>query len=314
MIDLTSGRLSDFFESHDKRPNPTNKRLKLLFLDVDKVVIKDGGVGDKHALSNKVLLSITKREEINRLSELLEIDESITGCYCMCLGTYAFELFSGEFIKATIGFHHGVSIRYHEWNGDAELARKEELLSFLAELGFTKPLEERLEKLRLAAKSELTLEEWLEIAPKCFEKYIGEILSNGVISDESTNSLIYELNVEIPSQLEQVKVLLKSFGKTNRYWSAYDCYEGLPFQILKKFEMQKIIESYLSTEKDYMITKGLGRFLCHFESATKVRSELNFITYSVIDDIEKCFDDIGEKTGVIRIQKIRNNKQELEGI
>jgi len=128
-------------------------------LDVDKVVIKDGGVSDKHALSNKILLTITKYEELERLSELLEIDESKTGFYCMCLGTYAFELFSAESIKATIGFHHGVSIRYHEWNGDAELTRKEELLSFLAELGFTMPLEERLEKQRLAAKSKLTLEE-----------------------------------------------------------------------------------------------------------------------------------------------------------
>ena len=79
--------------------------------------------------------------------------------FCLGIGGgHALELFSGESVRATIGFHHGVSIRYDEWDGDAELARKEELLSFLAELGFTEPLEERLEKLRLAEKNKLALE------------------------------------------------------------------------------------------------------------------------------------------------------------
>jgi len=138
-LDLTNRKL---YEERNKLPEPSNEGLATLFVGVNKVVIKDDGVCGDKAMSNKILLTISEGDRIQKLNQLLEIDENNTGFYCMCLGTYAIELYSDTQINATIGFHHGVSIRYHKWNGDAELANSDDLLKFLADLGFTKPLED----------------------------------------------------------------------------------------------------------------------------------------------------------------------------
>ena len=144
-LDLTN---TQPLEERNKLPKPSNEGLANLFVGVDKVAIKHNGVYEDKAMSDKILLTISQGEKIQKLNELLEIDENNTGFYCMCLGTYAIELYNGTQINATIGFHHGVSIRYHKWNGDAELAKSDDLLKFLADLGFTKPLEDRVEEKR----------------------------------------------------------------------------------------------------------------------------------------------------------------------
>lgn len=142
-LDLTN---RNSLEELNKLPKPTNEELVKLFIDVDKVVIKNDGVYMDKAMSDKIVLTISETDTIQKLNDLLQIDEQSTGFYCMCLGTYAIELYSNTQIKATLGFHHGVSIRYHNWNGDAALAKSDELLNFLAEQGLTKPLNDKLEE------------------------------------------------------------------------------------------------------------------------------------------------------------------------
>ena len=128
-LDLTNRKT---LEELEKLPKPTNDNLIQLFANIDSIVIKEGGVYNDKAMSDKTVLTLTEYENVKRFSELLEIDELNTGFYCMCLGTYAIELFSNGKLKATVGFHHGVSIRYDKWNGDAELAQSDKLLEFLS--------------------------------------------------------------------------------------------------------------------------------------------------------------------------------------
>lgn len=122
-------------------PYPTNERLEKLFIGIDKVIIKEGGVFQEKALSDKLVSTISQLDIIHKLSSLLHIDEQKIGFHCMCYGTYAIELYSGSQISATIGFHHGNSIRYNKWNGDAFLTNEFDLLNFLTEHGLTKTLE-----------------------------------------------------------------------------------------------------------------------------------------------------------------------------
>jgi hypothetical protein len=126
-------------------PRPTNKRLKALFEEVDRIVIKDDGVYEGKAMSDTVLLTITERDKVTCFSKLFEIEEPKMVFNCMCLGDYAIEFYAGQKRKATIGFHHGHSIRYDKWYGDAELKHSYALAAFLNELGLAKPLEDKLE-------------------------------------------------------------------------------------------------------------------------------------------------------------------------
>lgn len=293
-------------EERNKLPKPTNKGLAELFVGVDKVVIKDDGVCEEKAISDRVLLTLTEEIKIRQLSNYLQIDEANTGFYCMCFGTYAIELYSNSQLKATIGFHHGVSIRYHYWNGDAGLAKSDELLYFLAEQGLTKPLDERTEEKRNMEADRVAERKWLEIAPACFKKYCSEICT---MEEGYLPELLTALNNEIPDKQMRIIKLLQTFGRTDNFWTAYPVYEELPNTILKTYTTKEIINAYISSDRNYKTRMGLGRFLCSFEFKQAREKYLRFITDEVISDLEKCFGYLGDKRGLNEIENLRAEKK-----
>jgi hypothetical protein len=301
-LDLTNRKS---FEELKKLPVPSNESLRELFVGIDKVVIKDEGVNDDRAISEKILLTISQENKIQKLNTFLEIDEKNVGFYCMCLGTYAIELYADTKIIATIGFHHGVSIRYNKWNGDAQLANSDGLLIFLAEQGFKKPLDERIEEKRNMEADQIAKRKWLDIAPKSFENYWTQINN---LDNVFFTSLITDLNSEFPERNKQIIVLLQTFGRKENFWTAYPSYEELPNDILKTFDIKEIIAAYLNSDRNYKTRKGLGRFLCSFEFKKTRKKVLNLITEEVISDLEKCFDSIGEKRGINEIYSLRSEK------
>ncbi len=206
------------FEERNKLPKPTNDGLDRLFVNIDKVLIKDDGVYEDRAMSDKIVLTISQSDNIKKLNALLHIDERNTGFYCMCLGTYAIELYSENQLKATIGFHHGTSIRYSKWNGDAELVNSDDLLNFLAEKGLTKPLNDRIEEKRNIEANRIAERKWLEVAPKCFQKYWTQICS---MDNDYLTQLKNDLNTEFPDKHKQIIILLQTFGETENFWTAY---------------------------------------------------------------------------------------------
>ena len=302
VLDLTNRKPE---HERNKLPKPSNQGLKELFADVDSVLIKDDGVYEGKAMSNQVLLTITQADKIQMFHQLMEINENHTGFYCMCLGTYAIELYSDNRLKATIGFHHGVSIRYDKWNSDAELAKSDDFLAFLAEQGLTKPLADRIQEKRNMESDRVAERKWLDMAPQCFRRFWGQI--NG-FDNSYYPLLISALNLEIPDKQKQIIALLQTFGKTDNFWTAYPAYEEVPNDILKTFEIKDIIEAYTQSDRNYKTRKGLGRFLCSFEFKKTRREHLKYITQEVIDDLEKCFVWLGDQSGIDEISKLRESK------
>lgn len=292
-------------EELNELPAPSNEGLKKLFVGVDRVIIKEGGVYNDKAMYDEIRLTITRPEDIILFHQLLRIDESNTGFYCMCLGTYAIELYGGNNLISTIGFHHGISVRYHKWNGDAALANSDELLSFLAAQGFTQPLADRLEEKRKQESSRVAAQNWLDAAPRCFRKYWDQIND----FDEGYYSLlINDLNLEIPDRQKQIIILLQLFGKSDNFWTGYPSYEKLTDDILKTFEPKDIIEAYVQSDRNYKTRKGLGRFLCSFEFKKIRKKYLKYITLEVIDDLDRCFEWLGDKRGENEVFALRNQK------
>ncbi|MGG9960742.1 hypothetical protein [Ferruginibacter sp. SUN106] len=301
-LDLTNRKS---LEEHNKLPKPSNEGLAKLFDGVNKVVIKDNGVYEHRAMSDKILLIISQADKIQKFNELLAIDENNTGFYCMCSGTYAIELYSDDQINATIGFHHGVSIRYHKWNGDAGLSKSDDLLTFLADLGFTKPLEDRIKEKRNMEEDRVAERKWLDIAPQSFKKYWSKINNP---DNSFLTSLINDLNIEIPDRQKQIIALLQTFGRTDNFWTAYPSYEEVSNDILKTFETKEIISAYLNSDRNYKTRKGLGRFLCSFEFKKKREKQLKYIEQEVIDDLKKCFNHLNEKRGIDEIAQLNRDK------
>lgn len=127
-------------EADNLKPFANNNRLKELFLSVDKVLIKKGGVYNDKAIGKEVSFAFESQGVISELAGRLQVEEPKEVQYCMCAGSYAIELYSREKLKATIGLHHGKAIRYIGWKGDAELSDGRGLLEWLAAKGYGEPL------------------------------------------------------------------------------------------------------------------------------------------------------------------------------
>ena len=292
-------------EELEQLPRPTNDNLNKLFLGVDNVIIKESGVYHNKAIKDNIVLTLSHFDTIRQLQSLLEITEPTESFYCMCLGDYAIELIEDTKIKATLGFHHGVSIRYENWHGDSELAKRDELLEFLAQQGLTKPLADRLEEKRNMEPNRIIERKWLENAPDCFTKYWTDINN---LDNSYFNLLISDLNREIPKRENQIIILLQTFGRTENFWTGYPIYEELPNEILKTFDIKEIISVYLRSDRNYKTRKGLGRFLCSYEFKKTRKQYLTDIPQEVIDDLERCFKNRGEEHGINEIFRLRNEK------
>ncbi|HEX6430589.1 MAG TPA: hypothetical protein VF008_23015 [Niastella sp.] len=301
-IDFTKG---GSWEELAKRPKPTNENLQQLFSGIDRISIKEGGVSGEKALTNNVVLEITQQDQVNQLAALLEIDESCTGFYCLCLGTYAIELYAKGQLQSTIGYHHAVSIRYEHWNGDAALAQSDNLLAFLAQLGLTQPLEEKIKNDQRYKAQQAKESEWLAIAPKCFASFWEQI--NGFNLDYF-EELQQELNKEIPDNEERIIALLQTYGKTQNFWTAYPHYEDVINKILQTYHTTEIVNAYINSDRNYKTRQGLGRYICGVDFRKKRKKYLKHIPDEVLNDVGECFTTIGEERGMYEINRLRKEK------
>lgn len=297
ILDYTNRRSA---EENSKLPKPSNIGLKALFTGINKVIIKGDGVFENKAMSDKVVLTITDATNINTFGELLEIDENYSESYCVCLGTYAIELYQNENIKAIISLHHGQSIRYHYWRSDGELANKDALVEFLNDLGLSEPLQKRIEQKRHLHPDRVAERRWLEFAPKCFEKYWYAIINPDL---DYLPNLINDLVIEIPNKDQRIISLLQTFGKTDNFFTSYPIYEEAPKHILKTFRLEDVFITYLRSNRNYKTRRGLGRFLCQLDN--RIAQEVE-IPNEILTDIEKCFTMLKNTDGINKIKILKH--------
>ena len=305
VLDLTGYN----WEEMAKRPRPTNEQLRSLFACIDLIMIKPGGSSDLYTNPNKVLFEITQPDAIKQFAVLIEINEDNIGFRCLCLGSYDFELYINNQLKVTISYHHEYSIRYDGWCTDAVLANPESLVTFLAEQGFKKPLEDFMESKRRQEEALSGETEWLAIAPNCFRTFWEKFRVYG----NFPNALIDALTVEIPDKATRIIALLQTFGKTKNFWSGYPSYENIPAEILNTFHPMVILKVYTDSDKNYKTRRGLGRYLCSFEFKKIRKKYLHYISEEVIDDLEKCFTSIGEERVIYEINRLRDEKNKKSG-
>jgi hypothetical protein len=305
ILDLTGNN----WEEMARRPIPTNERLRNLFAGVDLISIKPGGSSELRTQPNIVLFELARPDTIKQFAALIEINEAAIGFHCMCLGTYDVELYANNQLKATISYHHEYSIRCDHWSTDAALANPEGLVTFLAEQGFKKPLEDLIETKRSQEADHIADQEWLAIAPKCFRIFWSAFYVDGDFPEE----LIDALNNEFPDKAARIIALLQTFGKTKEFWSGYPCYQNVPAQILNTYNLKEVLEVYTVSDRNYKTRRGLGRYLCSFNFRKKRKKYLKDITDEVIDDLEKCFISIGEERGIYEINRLRNEKNKKNG-
>jgi len=103
--------------------DPRQADLDELLARVDRVCVRAGGVFRGAARESDSLLDTDEPAAVRALADCLRIDPTpATFGHCNCLGGPALELFAGGECVATLGVHHGTSIRWVRWKHDARLA------------------------------------------------------------------------------------------------------------------------------------------------------------------------------------------------
>lgn len=245
----------------------TNKRLRALFEGVDAVQLKNGGACDNEALQNEVVLRIEQPLTIEAFARLLEIDEPEQDFFCLCSGDYAIELFINNKRTATIGLHHGTSIRYYKWSGDANLKAPTAFLELLDRLGLKAPLQEKKQLDLEAEEAAAAVKHWLNNSPACFAAYIHLW---EISSQKGLPELKAQLREEFPDPTDRIIALLKSYGTTYNYNTGYPVYEDYPRQFLDDYSLDKIIGAFLAASHSPIEKLGLERYLYHSRFNTKL--------------------------------------------
>jgi hypothetical protein len=134
------------------------RRRDLLFAaigGVDRIRVRSGGTCHRNQDAERTLAEVAGTKEVTALLDLVQFDDSKEMGCCMCCGSPTFELYAGATLVASLGFHHGVTLRWAggRWPGDAHLteASGDVLCAWLAERGITGPAVELAEQRRSEA-------------------------------------------------------------------------------------------------------------------------------------------------------------------
>jgi len=263
--------------------NPSQRSLNLIFERVTRIRILKEGVSQGKALGTELLLEETDPQAIFTLRECLAIVEDPHSFgHCMCLGDQALELYAGDRLRATIGLHHGRSIRWEVWKYDALLVDGKCYLNWMAERGVTGPLEVYLESQRREEIQRQALTRWQQAMPECLYPFADEMLSTsggmatfiplvhqgppGRIEEviSKLGSLLNALALAYPDVQERILGLFQWYGSGLGPWSGFPAYERITEELLLAFPLDQVLHALTHSELTPIQLEGAARFFAGY--------------------------------------------------
>ncbi len=84
--------------------------------------VRSGGTCHRDREAEVILVEVESAEAVRRFARLIEIDPQQSGFRCMCCGDPTIEIYRGEALVLSLGYHHGQSLRWLDrWQGDGRL-------------------------------------------------------------------------------------------------------------------------------------------------------------------------------------------------
>ncbi len=96
-------------------------RLRETLRCATRLRVRSGGLCHRRRADERTLFESAEPSATQELISLLAVNGSARGFHCMCCGSPSLELYRGARLLAALGFHHGLSLRWHGWPGDAAL-------------------------------------------------------------------------------------------------------------------------------------------------------------------------------------------------
>jgi hypothetical protein len=224
---------------------PSQASLDKVLVRATRVLVVDWEeVGRGVLQRTRVLAEFNNDESLAQLRNCLRIIEDPTTLFhCMCIGEEALELHGATGTLATIGLHHGRSIRWEVWSSDATLENGRRLLEFLAARGVSAPLERFEGDQRQAERAEREADRWRDAMPSCLHPFWDEMRT---LSPDLA-PMRRALQASLPDPIERVLVLLRWFGSGEGPWNQFPSYESVPEQLLLEEPTEHLVAALTRT-------------------------------------------------------------------
>jgi hypothetical protein len=247
-----------------RAPDPTQASLDALLADVTRVRVVPFANLVKGAKEPKVLLDTSDPASLASFRRCFAIFEDPDSFgHCMCFGDPHIELYAGDRLAATLGYHHGFTVRWDAWKHDAQLKEPDRLLDWMSAHGVHGPRAEVEAAQRRAEESARQAERWLAAMPECLRPFWGQLdpFPDPALHGASLDAL----RAAHPSPEAQVLALLGWFGSGAGPWSGYPSYEAAPEQLLLHYPTQLLVEALTATAPTAPQWAGAARYFAGWD-------------------------------------------------
>ncbi|MFB7374094.1 hypothetical protein ACFC0D_30060 [Streptomyces sp. NPDC056222] len=205
--------------------------------------------------------------------------DSLPGLNCMCLGDVRFELFDrGGRQLAVVVLHHGVTLRWGGWDGDAVLANGHLLLDWLDRHGMPGPLQQFETDRQRADERAAEQLDWLATMPAGLEGTADQILdlsrTGGTASPELLAELTDRLQLTLPDPVERVLALLDWYGSGSGRCSGYPVHEGVPGELLGRVSIADLLAGLADSRAEERHDAGAVRHLVGWKTRPRQKRDV----------------------------------------
>jgi hypothetical protein len=120
--------------------------------EATRLRVRSGGIGHRAPDEEKTLLDLRDARAVAEVVRGIHIDPKDSGSVCAFCGDPTLEFYHDDVLILSLGFHHGLSLRWPDgkWAGDGWLTEDSAkfLVNWLAEHGVPGPRKEREESLQ----------------------------------------------------------------------------------------------------------------------------------------------------------------------
>jgi hypothetical protein len=248
---------------------------------ISRVRVRTGGTCHVDVTQETTLFETSDVNEVRAFLDGIQINDERSGFHCMCCGNPTFELYRGERLVASIGFHHGQSLRWAggQWPGDAALTEDSAvfLIKWLDEHGVSGPREEREYDEREAKASAIAYEKWEAAMPDSLRDIELDDSTIGRTKKEDLLKMKGALEKELPKENDQIRALLKWYGSGRGPWSGYPSYESVPEELLFTYTTAEILNAIGRGELTEAHIEGAARFFGGWDFSQKRKKDRKLI-------------------------------------
>ncbi|PBC70905.1 hypothetical protein BX265_5465 [Streptomyces sp. TLI_235] len=203
--------------------------------------------------------------ESTRLRTAMAVD-ALPGFHCMCLGDVRFEFLAPDGRQlAVVVLHHGVTLRWARWDGDAALTDGRRLLDWLDGHGMPGPLRQFEADRRQAEERDAEERGWLAAMPAGLHGLADRILdlsrTGGAATPELLADLEDRLRRTVPDRVERALALLAWHGAGSGRCSGYPVHEGVPDELLGRVPVADLLAGLADPRADDRHDAGAVRHL-----------------------------------------------------